>query len=173
MRDLTPILHPSVIRSAMVWSDSFIASITFVFTQDILFAIGSGSLPSSPYLSRSVCSSEFSFSCSFLQSQRLFFNLSDSAYLKTSFMDSIPIFTPASHSRRSLTVSFSIIRTSKVKFIRSYAIKEIYRLRQYDYFRILCGLYSPQKRKCPQGRRDKSLQKQACAARSRGGGVLK
>ncbi|MBD5547600.1 MAG: tryptophan-rich sensory protein [Lachnospiraceae bacterium] len=47
LRDFTPILQPSVIKSAIVSSDSSITSFIFVFTHDMLFAIGLGSFPSS------------------------------------------------------------------------------------------------------------------------------
>ena len=48
-KDFTPMLHPSVIRSATVLSLSSRVSITLVFIQDIPLATGLGSLPSSPY----------------------------------------------------------------------------------------------------------------------------
>ena len=43
LKDLTPMLQPSVIKSAIVLSESFIASCTLVFIQDMPFAIGFGS----------------------------------------------------------------------------------------------------------------------------------
>ena len=45
LSDLTPILQPSVIRSAMTESDSLTLNITLVLSQLIPLAIGFGSLP--------------------------------------------------------------------------------------------------------------------------------
>ena len=107
--DFTPMLQPSVINSAAALSDFSVTSLKLAFMPPIISAIIGGDLPSSLKRSRRSLISLPISRCWARLCSSTFFKGSLSLNSSTSSIDEMPILTPASHSLKSLMVSFSIM----------------------------------------------------------------